>query len=233
MTSYKERIADKLDIDPFLTYGSALADVLREDIMSCHLRPGVRVREQEVSTSADVSRTTVRKAFEILIYEGLLERSDSQHLHVAGLDFKDDRNLRDFRIMIEPTAAGYAAQRRKQKDLEAMLRWLDIQRQTRDPKTYIDADMSFHTAVVKATYNPYLINSVQGYLNGVYRLKQYYANKVVGAFCRRIEGDHTAIYTAIEAGDGAAASEAALAHVRVPYVKLYQEKYGEEKNTKT
>ena len=73
--------------------------------MSCHLRPGVRVREQEVSTSADVSRTTVRKAFEILIYEGLLERSDSQHLHVAGLDFKDDRNLRDFRIMIEPTAA--------------------------------------------------------------------------------------------------------------------------------
>lgn len=229
MSSYKDRVAKKLEIDPFLTYGNALADVLREDIMSCGLKPGERIREQEISDNADVSRTTVRKAFEILIYEGLLEREESQHLHVASIDQAYDRNLRDFRIMIEPTAAKYAAVRRRSKDLERMERYLRIQLETKEPRTFIDADMSFHEAVVKATYNPYLISSVQTYINGIYRIKRYYAERVVGAFCRKMQAEHTAVYEAIVAKDAAAASMAALKHVQIPYIKLFEDKYGRNK----
>ena len=230
MSSYKDRIANRLDIDPFLTFGNALADILREDIMACRLKPGERIREQEISVCADVSRTTVRKAFEILIYEGLLERDESQHLHVASIDHTDDRNLRDFRIMIEPTVARYAAVRRRDKELERMERCLHMQMETKEPRTFIDADMSFHEAVVKATYNPYLISSVQGYINGIYRMKRYYADRVIGVFCRRMQSEHMAIYEAIAAGDPAAASAAALRHVQVSYLKLLDENNGRDKS---
>lgn len=224
--SYKERIAQKLEIDPFLTFSNALADVLRQDILSCRLLPGTRIREQEISMDADISRTTTRKAFEVLIYEGFLQRDEFQHLHVAGLDPVDDRNLRDFRIMIEPTAARYAAKRRTWKDLDLMDKYISIQMETHKPRIFIDADMAFHEAVVKATYNPYLITSAQGYINGIYRMKRYHAENVVGAFCRQIQLEHAAIYEAIFNGDALEAAQAAMRHVKVPYSKLYQEKYG-------
>ena len=67
------------------TIYAALAEKLREKIRAGHLAPGDLIgSEHELSRQENISRMTVRKASDLLIQEGLLERRPGKGLYVAG-----------------------------------------------------------------------------------------------------------------------------------------------------
>jgi len=64
---------------------AALADRLRETIKSGNLNPGELIgSEHEISRRENISRMTVRKASDLLIQEGLIERRPGKGLYVSG-----------------------------------------------------------------------------------------------------------------------------------------------------
>jgi DNA-binding FadR family transcriptional regulator len=145
---------------------------LEELITSGEWPVGFRVPpEPKLVRALGVSRNTVREAVRALVHAGLLDPRPGDGTYVradTGLDAALERAARrwgalealEVRNMLERDAARLAAQRRDEADLEAIdaaLRGRADAAPATDEQAYLDADASFHQAVVAATHNRVLI----------------------------------------------------------------------------
>lgn len=61
MKDYKTRYCQKADENPFLPAHEVVKEVLLDDICTCLIPPGERLKEAQVAQQFGVSRTTVRE----------------------------------------------------------------------------------------------------------------------------------------------------------------------------
>lgn len=129
--------------------------------------------ERELCESMGVSRTVIRESVKFLESRGLIrvERGRgmivqapqsgplSETLKLAlrrqgrALEY-----LMEVRKILEVGMAGLAAERRTPENLEAMRGCLSImRRKPGEPEGYIDADVQFHTEILRAAQNPVLL----------------------------------------------------------------------------
>lgn len=210
----------------------ALAEKLRERILSGELAPGQRLPiEPELSAEYGVSRSTVREALRVLASQNLVSTSRgvlggsfvahpqpnqiSSYLQVSlslltGTSESDItvEDLMEARELLEVPAAGLAALRRTTVHLEALQLAL-----TRRPMTepYLPS-MDFHAALVRGSGNPLmevLIRAVYGVLGE--RLPH---SGMSDEFWLAMGEDHRRIYEAVRAGDAEAARQTTRAHLR-------------------
>jgi DNA-binding FadR family transcriptional regulator len=175
--------------------------------------------ELEASTQRQVSRTAYREALRILSAKGLIHSrpragtrvSETSEWHlldpdVLGWMFSNApqagvlHSLFELRTVIEPAAAGLAAQRRREVHLERMQRALvDMRRYTLHRPEGRRADQEFHGGLLAATANPYLASLTKGVTAAVDALTQFKLrlHKVE----RDPVPDHRRVFEAIEARD--------------------------------
>ncbi|TNF18374.1 MAG: FadR family transcriptional regulator [Rhodobacteraceae bacterium] len=150
---------------------------LGERILDGQLLPGQLLPDENaLCEEFGVSRTAVREAVKMLVAKGLLEVrqrigtrvQDVRHWQMLDRDvlmwhqsltIEDERliSLMELRQSIEPDAAFYAASRRSEAQLKAILDAVDkMQAHTGENSKYVLADAGFHIAVLRATNNRYL-----------------------------------------------------------------------------
>jgi DNA-binding FadR family transcriptional regulator len=138
-------------------------------------RPGQRLpKEADLAERFQVSRIVIREAMKILEDRGVVEvgagrgtftltPSPDRVKDLLMRLFKDqpipsfmemDRML-ELRQILEETAAGLAAVRATQEDLDAMASALTAMELEGSDAETIDADLRFHCAVATATHNRY------------------------------------------------------------------------------
>ena len=145
---------------------SALADELREDLLSGAYRPGTRFDDSEVIERAGVSPAMARAALSELEHEGLVVHSLHRGVEVARITRIDVRDV-------------YAARRVfEMSGLEVLLRgrpvdvsWLEaaIDRMGEaavadDGRALVEADLAFHLALVAAAGSRRLTRAAHGAL---------------------------------------------------------------------
>jgi DNA-binding GntR family transcriptional regulator len=128
-----------------------VADVLRELIISGDLPPGTPLREQQLVTSFDVSRNTIREAFRLLGRERLV----AYHLHrgvsVRRLDEHDVADIYRTREPLELMAIEYSAAA-SHEQLSELLGWVEQAEQAAadgDWKQVATLNISFHQGLVE------------------------------------------------------------------------------------
>lgn len=126
--------------------------------------------ENTLAETLGVGRNTVREAVRALCHTGLLEcrQGDGTYVRATSeLSGAMRRRLSSAELVetlevrqgLEVTAAGLAAGRRTDDDLAALsaaLRARDDAWASGDPTVFVDADMTFHVAVVNAAHNTVL-----------------------------------------------------------------------------
>jgi DNA-binding FadR family transcriptional regulator len=154
---------------------SALADQviveLRQQITSGEWPVGSRIpTEPELVEQLGVARNTVREAIRALAHNGLLDIRQGSGTYVlatselAGVMHRrfadaDPRHVAELRSTMEATGARLAAERRTEADiaqLEALLRRREEAWASGEVDTFVDADATFHMAVVTASHNEVL-----------------------------------------------------------------------------
>jgi len=196
-------------------------------IVAGRYRPGeILYGEIDASDRLKVSRTAYREAIRILAAKGLVESrpkigtrvSPQSEWHLLDPDvlqwiFEAEpdevllENLFELRKIIEPEAAALAAERRSNEHLELMEESLHgMAEYTLHTKEGRDADRNFHTALLSATDNAFLISLTSGVSAAIswttifkQRLTPHHRDPVP---------DHQSVYAAIEAGDAGAARRA-------------------------
>ena len=96
-------------------------DQLREAILTGGLEPGARLRAEALAERLRSSRTPVREALLLLAREGLVEIEPRRGATVRAFDAADVSELYEVRALIEPHAAGLAAERITADELGRLL----------------------------------------------------------------------------------------------------------------
>ncbi|PQA76202.1 FadR/GntR family transcriptional regulator [Rhodoferax sp. TS-BS-61-7] len=197
------------------------------------IQPGAKLpTESEIMARFDVSRTVVREAISRLQANRLVETrhgvgtfalapQSSGNFQIADVDFAtvaDVIALLELRISLETEAAGLAAQRRTEANLQAMQAMLDaFQTSILEDSDAVPSDFSFHMEVAKSTGNRHFAD-LMTYL-GTMIIPRTRINTASSApegrlnYLRRVHGEHEYIFNAIRNQDADAARAAMRTHL--------------------
>ena len=145
---------------------------IRRLIVTAELAPGSVLSEAELQDSLGLGRTPIREALRSLANDHLVDVYPRRGMFVAGIDVRDLRALSEVRAVLEPFAAGIAAERRDDSDVAAIDQLLAEIREHKnvDIRTLIDLDERIHHRVYAATHNSFLISDLNRYYTHALRI---------------------------------------------------------------
>ena len=137
------------------TLVDALAERLQAQIVSGELAPGARVTEQSIASQYDVARPTAKAAIERVVQSGLLRRSANKTASVPELTAIEIKDIYRTRLFFEWSIVKVLAERGI-APAEARGALFDMRRALDDEvlADAVDADVRFHTALVRAAGSP-------------------------------------------------------------------------------
>jgi DNA-binding GntR family transcriptional regulator len=199
---------------PLPTTSSAVAERIREAILGGMLQPGERLKEEQLARELGTSRTPVREALLVLQAEGLVEASPNRGAAVRLYRRAELEEMYDLRALLEGHAAGRAAERIGDADLQALresrdrfARLLDAS----DLRALVEENAVFHETILRAADSDRLGSMVSDVvaLPLVYRSYVWYSPTQTRAsyefHCRLVE--------ALERGDAVTAEHVMREHV--------------------
>ena len=203
-------------------HGQVVNELGRRVVSGVYLAGALLPNEDRLCEELAVSRTALREAIKVLAAKGLLESRprigtrvrprDSWNLLdpdilawrcATGADVEFLRHLTELREIIEPAAASLAASSRTPAQLAALEVALKAMENAVEIGQWVEADLAFHTAILRATNNPLLmplaaiISSALESLLGV-------SARSAGDFKRGL-ADHQKLFGAIRNGDAQSA----------------------------
>lgn len=190
--------------------------LILEAIDTGDFRPGDRLVESELAERFGVSRTPIREALQRLETQGLLSR-DGRSLIVASLDHRQLAELYVVRGELEGLAARLAARHATPEEVSVLRDMLEADYALiGQPAALSRANRRFHKQIHLASHNRFLVQQ----LDLVHRSMALLATTSLSVEGRgeRSLSEHAAIVSAIEAGDGDAASQALRDHISQAFV---------------
>jgi len=186
---------------------------LREEIITCRLRPGTEVGEQELASRLNMSKTPVRESLVRLTLEGLVEAFPRRGYRITPVTVKDITDIFTVRKALETVAAELAAVRMSEEELDA-LKTLADQTYGQDSSLpvleFVSANNIFHAAIAEGARVPRLHALITGYLEQCTRL--FHMGATIRDVTSETQEDHTRIIDALCRRDPAAAREAIALH---------------------
>lgn len=214
-------------------------NILRKLIEERKLKPGDRLpTEREMAEQFGVSRTVVRDAVKTLSGLGVLEvkhgvgifvvTPDSRSIarQLSGLlQYKEDtiNNLFEVRMLLETSAAAWAAERRTRENLDRLfenVRSHKLISDSDDVRAMGELDRKFHVLVAESTGNPVIIRLMKNLLDLLVVSNQHTLT-IAGRALQSVE-EHEQIITAIERQDAEQARLAMTEHLTSVFESLIQ-----------
>ncbi|MFZ5650599.1 MAG: GntR family transcriptional regulator [Bacillota bacterium] len=150
-------------LDNYKPLREMVFESLREAIIQGRLKPGERLMEMQLAEEMGVSRTPVREAIRKLELEGFVVMIPRKGAYVSGISVRDIVDVFEVRAALEALAAGLAAERVTDKELEELERSIVLAAELGD-KAELDAivetDTNFHELIYKACRNERLVQIV-------------------------------------------------------------------------
>jgi DNA-binding FadR family transcriptional regulator len=157
-------------------HGQVVGELGRRVVGGLYPAGAVLPNEELLCQELAVSRTALREAIKVLAAKGLLESRPRIGTRVrnrdlwnlldpdilawrcaTGADAEFMRHLSELREIIEPAAASLAANSRTETQLQAIASAFDAMDQAQTIGQWVEADLEFHTAILRATNNPLLM----------------------------------------------------------------------------
>lgn len=138
-----------------------VADILAQRILSGELRPGERIKQDELAAELGISRIPVRDALRILETRGLVSLKANAGARVTSLTVKDMDMSYRLREMLEPMLLADSIPRLTDADLDEMA---DLKRQLeelQDLGEYLTLSRAFHWASFRGHDSPLLAQIVE------------------------------------------------------------------------
>jgi DNA-binding GntR family transcriptional regulator len=177
-----------------------LTAALRARILDGDLKPGARLREQELSDGYDVARHTLRAALRALAADGLVSIEPNRGASVASLKPAELTALADLRIALEVEAARLALEHgggrlpvAVPESAEALAR--ACRRRRPAWSAVVDAHEQVHAQIVRASGSPRIV-AAHAALSGELRL--FIAHLRPAWSLERMAADHLDLTRRIE-----------------------------------
>lgn len=135
---------------------------LLDDIQNGTLPPGSRLTETDIAARFEISRTPVREAIRKLEADGLVSHKPRAGAVVRQLTYPEIMELYEMRYVLEGTAARLAARSASSVEIEELASInADMAQDPEDGRRMFDLNRQFHTTLIAAARNRFLVKSVR------------------------------------------------------------------------
>ena len=208
-----------IQLDSYRPLRELVCETIRQAIVDGVFSPGERLMEIQLADEMGVSRTPVREAIRKLELEGFVVMIPRRGTYVADISIKDINEVYEIRTSLEVTslevlAAGLAAERISDEELETMQRLLvEIGQHIEDGniEKIVEIDTAFHDVLYKASRNGRLagiINNLREQITVIRRRSMMYPGRL-----RNTMEEHRLLVDSIAAHDVDRAQNAARIHM--------------------
>lgn len=186
--------------------------LLLQEITSGRLEPGARITETELAERLQMSRTPVREALRRLEAEGLVTHKPRVGVIVRQLSYSELMELYEMRWVLEGTAARLAARAASDVEIEELAAINDeMAACAGDGAALYALNRQFHTTLIAAARNRYLVKSVRSIELTLQILGPTPLREMRRA--QEVIAEHAGVVEALRARDGAGAEAAMRAHM--------------------
>lgn len=192
-----------------------VAEELRIRITSGRYPMGEPLRQIRIAGDLNVSRTPLREAFRMLEREGYVTPDAHGGVSVTATSERRLIDAYHLREAVDGLAARLATVRQASRIGPVLRRWIIRQRAAFDPWDpigYTDANVGFHSAILEAAGNEFLVPQL-ALLRVTLQVLTPRAHITRDRVKEAID-EHDAIVAAIESGDSATAERVAREHIR-------------------
>lgn len=169
-----ERRLIPVKLDNYMPLREVVFEALREAILGGTLLPNERLMEVQLAEELGVSRTPVREAIRKLELEGFVVMIPRKGAYVAGISLKDVADVFEIRAALEGLAAGLAAERITEEELEELERILVRKSEAidqNDLEKLIEIDTQFHEGLYQASRNEKLTQLINNLREQIQRFR--------------------------------------------------------------
>lgn len=210
----QERRLLPVNLDSYKPLRELVLEAIREAIVTGILKPRERLMEIQLAEELGVSRTPIREALRKLELEGFIVMVPRKGAYVADISIKDIADVFEIRAALEGLAAGLAAERITDEELEYMERCLAEKAEaikTSNMEKLIEADTNFHEAIYKASRNERLYTIISNLREQIQRFRS--TSLAVPGRMKLSLDEHRTIVEAIESRDVVLARQVAQEHI--------------------
>jgi len=205
---------------PETAASARVASYLRDAILGGELRPGARIRQEDIAARFGASRLPVREALRMLEAEGLTEHEANKGARVPRLTQHEVEVIYRMREKLEPLALTESLPSLAEVDHE---RLEDVQRRIEandDLDRFLELDREFHML----TYSGCAIDALSSMVTRLWNSTQHYRRAYValGGQSRMwvVNSEHRLILDAIVRRDAADAERFLEGHIRRTRIEL-------------
>ena len=152
-----------IKLDSYKPLRELVCEKIRQAITSGIFTSGERLMEIQLAEEMGVSRTPVREAIRKLELEGFVVMIPRRGTYVADISIKDITEVYEIRTALDVLAAGLAAERINDDELETMQRLLvEIGQYIEEDNIdkIVEIDSAFHDVLYQASRNERLVNII-------------------------------------------------------------------------
>jgi len=202
------------DVEGRLAASEKVAAYLRQAILRGTIKPGERLRQEEIAERLGASRLPVREALRMLELEGLTENLVNRGARVPLLDMHQVEMLYRMREQLEPLALSESLLVITGDQIAKLEEIHDRIEATADVEEFIDLDREFHLL----SYTGCSIEQLNASIMRLWNCTQHYrrAFMQVSGQSRRwiVNAEHRLILDAIERRDPTDAGRYLSGHIR-------------------
>lgn len=203
-----------IKLDSYKPLRELVCETIRQAIIDGTFSPGERLMEIQMADEMGVSRTPVREAIRKLELEGFVVMIPRRGTYVADISIRDITEIYEIRTSLDVLAAGLAAERITDDELETLNRLLvEIGQHIADNnmEKIVEIDTAFHDILYQASRNERLcsiINNLREQLTGIRGRSMSYPGRLVETM-----DEHRSLVDCIAARNVEAAQNAARVHI--------------------
>ncbi|MBX5489870.1 MAG: GntR family transcriptional regulator [Chloroflexi bacterium] len=204
-------------------------EALKQDILTCALRPGAQIFEGELAARYGMSKTPVREALNLLGQEGLVQVLPRRGYLVAPVTLRDVQEVYQLRLLLETAAAELAAEHITEEQLRRLKALVAVRYTYRDRASYgrfLRANREFHVAVAEASGNRRLAAFVGKLLEDMERILHLGLDLRDSA--DEMAAEHAELVDALLRGDGALARQVVTAQLQSSRKRVLEALVGSE-----
>lgn len=195
---------------------------LSHAIIGGDFEAGARISEPTLSAMLGVSRAPIREALIELQLRGLVDFDPTGHTRIPVLTPRDIEEIYVMRLMIDPVAAGLAAEWGTQQDFAALAKNIQAMKKAKTLADVSRLDAEFHDRIVRAAGNRRLLlcwNSLRDQF-ALWLTQMQLRHEAVTRRTRQATVEsHDQLLDTIRSGNAKQAAEVARRHV-AGWIKL-------------
>lgn len=207
-----------------------VAAYLRQQILGGGLRPGDRIRQEEVAERLGASRVPVREALRILEAEGLTEHEAHKGARVPRLSQHEVDMVYQMRERLEPLALIESLDHLSDDDVARAEQLQEQIEANEDLDRFLELDREFHLL----TYTGCTLDPLMNMVTRLWNSTQHYRRAFVALSGPGrmwvVNAEHRLILDAVERRDRVDAERYLSGHIRRTRIELgrHPEVFGEE-----